>query len=329
MHVEGRHITAMIRLLLSLVALSLGPALASAQSIMLMGSKPIADRPVEMVAMLKQGTVPVMAYEKNKPVALINDARKTVSPKEVTIRPKWERAPGFVTVTLKSKFDDLENRLGPPSGRKNSLEAELIADLDLDDAFAVVVAYETLGELILADTDVALFGQEIGRLEAGKPQAVQLQIPRLKRLNPNSPMYAAAAPIRRWALLVFSRGQQIRTSLGSAATDYILEISDQRNFQLLHAERIKGEHSLGMFRSRPFQFSDQVKQRHTGQIYQAKVKVSPHGRAESLEVEGITDQELIDSALDQLKSWIFLPPCRNGSISPSIALIPLNFKTQP
>ncbi len=319
----------MIRLLLFLAALSLGFAEASAQSIMLMGSKPIADRPVELVALLKQGAVPVIAYEKNKPVALINEARETVSHKAVTLRPKWERAPGSVAVALKSKFDDLENRLGPPAGRTNSLEAELTADRDLDDAFAVVVAYETLGELILADTDVGLFGQEIGRLEAGKPHAVKLQIPRLKRLNPNSVMYAVESPTRRWALLVFSRGQQIRTSLGSAATDYILEISDQRNFQLMHAERIKGEHSLRVFRSRPFQFSEQIKQRHTGHTYQAKVKVSPHGRAESLEIEGLTDQELLDSALEQLKSWMFLPPCRNGTISPSIALIPLSFETPP
>lgn len=286
--------------------------------------KPIADRPVQPIAIHKDQSLPIVAFEKDRPVILLEGERKVVARDAISIRGVWDRTPGMVTVSLRGEFAEANETLGPLVGKAKALEAEIVSDCDLSDAFALVLVYETLGVLMLGDTDVQIRGVAIGELAAGQPHRLQIDFPKLRRRDNRMP-FGSIRPTPRWGLLLFSRGKQIATSLKTAASDSVLEMADGRLFDLTIRERLKSTHSLTVFRSRPLRYSERINQRYAGQALQAKVSVTAMGIVEKVEFPDVSDDELRDSTEHQLRDWLFLPPCANGAVSASTALIPVKF----
>lgn len=160
----------------------------------------IPDRPVQAFATVKGQPLPLVGYDKDKPVVLVEGARKTVARDAVSLRGIWEQTPGVVKVSLKQSFPNDEDKLGLQIGSAKMLEAELTADRDMPEAFALVVVYHTLGNLLLMDTEMAILGQELGNLQTDKPYPLKLKFPVL-RVDPDSVFFRAKPPTPRWGLL--------------------------------------------------------------------------------------------------------------------------------
>lgn len=287
-------------------------------------ARPVPDRPVQAVAKAKGEVLPVVAFDGEKPVVLVDGARKTLSRQVLSFRSAREQAPGLVAVRVVTQFPEMDSPLGPATNRERTLEASLTADRDLPDVFALVVVYHTLGNIILTDTDAAVAGRALGNLTAGEARTVQLNIPTL-HWNEQIVVFHAQPPTSRWGLLLFSRGVQVRSSLGTVATDRILEISDQQLFEAQLKQRLKGKHPVRLFRSWPLVFPDEIRQRYAGRTLQAQVSVSLTGECEQVVFPDNPDRELLDHAETQLKNWLFLPPFEDGLPLRSVVAIPVKF----
>lgn len=286
--------------------------------------KPIANRPVQLLGELKGKFLPVIAYEKNQPLVLQGDKHVRVDQAAVNIRGVWDVRSGLISVRLRSAFPESDHQLGPLIGDKKALEADFESDVDLQDVFAAVVVYQTLGDLLLGDSDVQIRGLEIGSVKAHEPQSLRIEFPKLRRTVDVSALGEKRTTLR-WSLLIFSQGRQIATSLGSAASDYIVESLDRRLFEAAMRQRLKGKSPLAIFRARPFKFSEEVSRRYAGKVLQARVTVSPSGVMEKLEITDVDDVELRSAIESQLRDWLFFPPCENGTVDRGIAAIPVKF----
>jgi hypothetical protein len=287
-------------------------------------AKPVPDRPVQAVAKLKGEVLPVVAFDGDKPIAVVAGERKTLGRHTLSFRSAREQTPGLVTVQLLTEFPEMDSSLGPGVNHVRSLKAKFNADRDLSDVFALVVVYHTLDNIILTDTDTAVSGRAIGNLTAGQPVSMELVVPTL-HWNEQLLIFHVRPPTSRWGLVLFSRGVQVRSSLGTNATDRVLDIADQQLFEAQLKQRLKGKHPVKLFRSWPLNFPDAIRQRYAGRTLQAQVTVSLTGTCEQVAFPENTDGELLKVADSQIRNWLFLPPFEDGLPIRSVVAIPVKF----
>jgi hypothetical protein len=89
----------------------------------------------------------------------------------------------------------------------------LTADRDLSDVSMILLFYEDLDKNNAAIPNVWILGTNIGRLEAGKTHA----------FNVDNPLVIYSKNPIRWTTLVFSRGWQVPSTDGNQAVDALLD----------------------------------------------------------------------------------------------------------
>lgn len=273
---------------------------------------PPPARPVMPFVKLKTGMAPMASIDSsNWPTALV-DGKSVQATDRYTYAFLAGKAfaPGHVSVTdlevtnWSTQYTDCDNVPFSTIPTHSVVSAKLTSDTMIEDASILLLVFDSEQS---TDTTPA-FGASplhVGKLRAGKTRQIQLNFPPL-------------GGSRRWAwsIVVFSGGQQIRSSGDNAqALPRFLDITERFVQAQKLAERRRGpDVSAGLFRAFPLELSEELKQRYAGQTITVSVDIDRDGEVSRLHLLGdISDPALTKAISASLRLWLFLPPVKNGS----------------
>lgn len=272
---------------------------------------PPPARPVVPFVKLKTGMVPMATIDSSDwPTALVDG-----KPMRATDRFTYAFlagkafAPGHVTVTnlevtnwsIEYNCDNVPFSTIPTH---SEVSAKLTADTTIEDASVLLLVFDSERS---TDT-MPSFGASplhVGKLRAGKTRNIKMNFPPLG----GSHRWA-------WSIVVFSGGQQIRSSGDNTqALPRFLDITERFVHHQKLSERRRGPDApAGLFRTLPMEFSDELKQRYAGQTITVSVDIDRDGEVSRLHLLGnLSDPALTKAISASLRHWLFLPPVKNGA----------------
>lgn len=266
------------------------------------------ERASVVLAAIGKDRFPIAAFAKQTPVVVQNDKLVPLPNAKIALRPATDFAPGLVRfdhakVTMPGAF-----ALSTGKGKRQTVEfatdsdtkqttfkAEVTADHDLRHVFVVLAIFVDWGTQILPR--VELFGSELPDLSAGKRQAINLTFP-----APKSQF------LGEWAVLVFSEGNEVRSSLGQQTIARFYDQIDRDAWQKAVTERSKGGPArCAVFRDMPIQLSEKSGRAYAGQNVRVRLSISETGIVERVELDNVNDENLRAELSEQFKWWLFLP----------------------
>jgi hypothetical protein len=281
----------------------------------------LPDRPAVAITNYKGNWLPVVGADGYSPIIVADGSQVSLSINTgMRLIVGDHFGPGFVTVAdvdiEEVKATDAATEASMPNELKSttvSYSANLTADMDIPDAYAVMIA--NLPEKTPdAPPVLAIFVQKIGDLAAGTRDHFTVKLSKLgQEDNPD------------WNILVFAAGREVRsTNMGAILPDYFDRI-EQMGLKKRIAERLaKGvDAPIAVFRQMPAGFPDAIKAKYKGTTIKAEVRISAEGRVLFARPEGISDPDLIDALNKAFAPWLFLPAVKDGALAPGSAIIPL------
>ena len=285
---------------------------------------PAPARPVVPFVKLETGFAPMAAIDRSDwPTALVEGKSVRAEDRNTYAFLAGDTfAPGHVAVTQleitnwSTQYTDGDNVPFSSIPTHSVVSAKLTSDIDIEDASILLLVFDS----DQSTDSVPAFGaspRHVGKLRAGKGKKIQLKFPPL-------------GGSRRWAwsIVVFSGGQQIRSSGDNAhALPRFLDITERfRHAQKLSERRRGPDAAVGLFRRMPFEFSDELKQRYAGQSLMAAVDIDRDGEVSRVRLLGdLSDPALRQAVVSSLRLWLFLPPLKNGSEIGTTVHVPIKF----
>jgi hypothetical protein len=305
----------------SILRLATLPVLALGLGAQAQTTSPLPDRPAAAMGQYKGSWVPIVGADGMSPVAIANGTQVTLEANTgLALTVGAHYSPGFVdvkdvTFTDVPSTNDPEQAATDPN-MKPTVEtygATLQANEDIPGAYAVLIGSPP-NEKPDAPPSLAVRAVLIGDLQADKPQHFAARLPKLQ-----------IDGTRDWSLLVFSGGQQVRsTGMGDLLPAYF-DKRDTLTLKKRIADRVaKGADApTAAFRQMPLGLPDAIKAKYKGTTVNAKVSFGPDGRVLAAEPVGLTDPDLSAALAKGFSTWLFLPPIKSGVSTPSSAIIPL------
>jgi hypothetical protein len=303
-----------IRCLVSLpiLALSIGAqAFADTQ---------LPDRPAAALTMYKDKLCPVLGAQGNAPI-IVADGNQVVlgAGASIALSVGDRYADGFV------KIDDLFTADVPPSNDPNDIasnemkasqvdvKATLTPDIDIPDAYAILIAYPPSKNPDAAPVLAAVV-HKIGDLAAGRPTRISVRLPKLGQEEGPA-----------WSILVFDAGRQVRSTGMDALLPGYLDRLETAALKKRIADRLgKGvDAPIAVLRPMPLSLPDTVKAKYHGTTVKVEVRVGVDGRVVWARPVGLSDTELFEALNRGFSNWLFLPPMKDGALAPGSAIIPL------
>ena len=269
-------------------------------------------RPALPIVIVKEQPCAVIAFAESDPVVMIDGDRKPRPDAKIALRSGKEFGQGLVSVEAIPAGGSSDRSLGFEVGKESAFTATMCPDRDLNNAFLLVVVYETMGNIMLTETQIAVKGIGLGRIEAGHKKTVTGAFPHLQ-----------SKETKRYTVLIYNDGVPLATSIGNEAMELFLEVNDRIGHANAMDARMKGNQKLKLFRSMPFKFGEELQNRYGGRSLQARVQVSVEGLFVKVDVPEISDPSLIESLTKQLEQWLFLPPVIDGKVHPATVVVPV------
>ncbi len=285
---------------------------------------PAPARPVVPFVKLETGFAPMATIDRSDwPTALVEGKSVRAEDRNTYAFLAGDTfAPGHVAVTQleitnwSTQYTDGDNVPFSSIPTHSVVSAKLTSDIDIEDASILLLVFDS----DQSTDSVPAFGaspRHVGKLRAGKAKKIQLKFPPL-------------GGSRRWAwsIVVFSGGQQIRSSGDNAhALPRFLDITER----FRHAQKLS-ERRRGPARARceaaggAVEFSDELKQRYAGQSLMAAVDIDRDGEVSRVRLLGeLSDPALRQAVVSSLRLWLFLPPLKNGSEIGTTVHVPIKF----
>jgi hypothetical protein len=299
-----------------LLALPLLTVAISAQT-----ASTLPDRPAAAITNYKGTWLPVVGTNNNAAVVVSEGNPIPLAPNAGIVLTVGDHyADGFVT--LKDVFsadvptsNDLETAATSTQMKPTqvTLQASLTSDVDIPDAYALLIAYAPSKNPDAAPM-LAVVAHTVGDLKAGVEKHMTAVLPKLSQDEGPG-----------WSILVFDAGRQVRSStMGEVLPGYFDRI-EAGSLKKRIAERVdkRVDAPIAVFRQMPLGLPDAVKAKYHGTTLKVEIKVSSDGHVVSAKPVGVADGDLWEALNKGFATWLFLPPVKDGAAVPTSAIVPV------
>jgi hypothetical protein len=282
----------------------------------------LPDRPAAAITNYKDTWLPVVGADQNAPIVVFNGNPVTLGSGAGIVLTVADRyANGFVTIKDAFCSDvpvtndaqtaaEMANEMKPTS---EILQASLTADVDIPDAYALLITYPP-SKTPDAAPMLAVVTQSVGDLKAGVGAHLRAVLPKLGQEEGKG-----------WSILVFDAGRQVRSSgMGELLPGYFDRI-EASTLKKRIAERLEKrvDAPIAAFRQMPLGLPEPIKAKYHGTTIKVEIRVSVDGRVVSAKPVGLADPDLWEALGRGFSTWLFLPPVKDGALVPASAIIPL------
>jgi hypothetical protein len=281
----------------------------------------LPDRPAAAITNYKDTWLPVVGTVNSAAVVVFSGSPVTLGLNTgIMLSVGDHYADGFVTVKDVSLNDvpastDLEAAATTSTlkATTETLQANLTSDVDIPDAYALLITYVP-SKTPDAAPKLAVVPHTIGDLKAGVQKHLLAVLPKFDEDENTA-----------WSILVFDAGRQVRsTTMGEILPGYFDRI-DAASLKKRIAERAdkRVDAPIAIFRQMPLGIPDAVKAKYHGTTMKVEVRVSAEGHVVSAKPVGIADTDLWEALNKGFSTWLFLPPVKDGVLTPASAIIPV------
>jgi hypothetical protein len=281
----------------------------------------LPDRPAAAITNYKGAWLPVVGTNNNAAVVVSSGSPVSLALNAGIMLTVGDRyADGFVTVKDAFSADvptsnDLETAATTTEMKPTqvNLQANLTSDIDIPDAYALLIAYAPSKNPDAAPM-LAVVAHTIGDLKAGVEKHLSVKLPKLGQDEGPG-----------WSILVFDAGRQVRSStMGEILPGYFDRI-EAGSLKKRIAERIdkRVDAPIAVFRQMPLGLPDAVKAKYHGTTLKVEIRVSIDGHVVSAKPVGVADADLWEALNKGFSTWLFLPPVKDGAPVPTSAVIPV------
>jgi hypothetical protein len=293
---------------------------------------PLPPHPTLLLAETRSGPLPVVAAEDNRPVVVIEGARRALPVSTRLIAERGARYPAVLAAVETRVLKRTPVIMSELSGRRTTaveftVEALVRCDQDLPDCYLVILSYDSVCVSDLdRDPASSLRVREVGALRAGEPRriTVEFRVTDPERVPARSATAVGSVTRMETCFQLFSGGVEVGTPPPTEAAAFYH--SRERAALRLAIEAWKKGNLRTTRPAQPFlQIPPLLGSATLPASGAATLRIAADGTVTEVSLDPAIPDTAVGPLTSTLQAWLFLPALKDGVPAASRARLPLTF----